>query len=117
MIRLDKALLAWGTPDFEAVLKQEIARKGADMLPLQQGLSHSNHVSDAPVTVVIKEVVELDGTIRVRAGILYQGIISGCSCADDPTPDSEINENCEVLLDIDRSTAATAVALITDTSD
>jgi len=38
MIQLTKALHAWGTPDFEAVLKQEIAQLGADYLPLQQGL-------------------------------------------------------------------------------
>jgi hypothetical protein len=36
MIQLDKALSAWGTPDFEAALKQEIAQLGDDQLPLQQ---------------------------------------------------------------------------------
>jgi hypothetical protein len=34
--------------------------------------------------------------IQVKAGLLYTGIIVGCSCADDPTPVDEINEYCEM---------------------
>jgi hypothetical protein len=111
MMQLDQALRAWGTPDFRAVLEQEIAR-GADQLPLQQGLSSGNYVTADPVTVMITSVAELENIIRVRAGIFYQGVLGGCSCSDDPTPASEINEYCEVLLDIDKTTAATAVELV-----
>ena len=112
MIRLDKALHAWRTADFEAVLKQEIAQLDAHELHLQQGLSTGNYVADEPVTVVINAVAETAEAIRVQAGIFYKGVIGGCSCADDPTPVSEINEYCEVRLDIDKVTAATEVALI-----
>jgi predicted TIM-barrel enzyme len=111
MIRLDKALNAWGTPGFAAVLRQELAQLGADQLPLQQGLSTGNYVADEPITVVINCVAELDDVIRVTAGIFFKSVIGGCSCADDPTPVSDINEYCEVQLDVDRSTAATSVAL------
>jgi hypothetical protein len=113
MIRLDKALSAWGTPDFGAILKQEIAHLGADQLPLQQGLSNGNYVVDAPITVMINSVTEMENVIRIKAGIFYQGVMGGCSCADDPTPTSESNEYCEVQLDIDKATAATSVALVT----
>ncbi len=112
MVRLDKALHAWGTPDFEAVLKQEIAQLRADQLPLQQGLSTGNYVTAEPVSVMINSVAEMENIIRVRAGIFYQGVLGGCSCADDPTPISESNEYCEVQLDIDKTTAETAVTLI-----
>ena len=112
MIQLDRALHAWGTPDFRAVLEQEIAR-GADQLPLQQGLSTGNYATDDPVTVMIQSVAEMENVIRVRAGIFYRGVIGGCSCADDPTPASEINEYCEVQLDIDKTTAVAAVGLVT----
>ena len=78
MIRLDKALRAWGTPDFEAILKQEIAQLGADHLPLQQGLSVSNYVTDDPITVMINSVAEMGNVIRVTAGIFYSGGIGGC---------------------------------------
>lgn len=114
MLILAKSLAAWGVPDFKEVLKQEIAQLGAEHLPLQQGLSTGNYVSDAPLTVSIYRVTELDKTIRVTAGIFYQGIIGGCSCTDDPTPVSEINEYCEVQLDIDKISAVTAVTLLAD---
>jgi len=113
VIHLAKSLHAWGTPDFQAILKQEIAQC-ADHLPLQQGLSSSSYVTDAPVTVVIHSVAELEDVIRVKAGIFYKGVLGGCSCADDPTPTGENDENCEVQLDIDKKTAATAVALVTE---
>jgi len=112
MIRLARALQAWGTADFKDVLKQEVARLDVAQLPLQQGLSTGNYVADAPVTLVVHSVAEQDALIRVRAGIFYQGFLGGCSCRDDPTPASDINEYCEVQLDIDKATAETTVTLI-----
>lgn len=112
MLRLDNALRAWGTPGFEIALKQEIAQQ-KDLLPLQQGLSTGNYVTADPVTVAIHSVAETKELIRVQAGIFYSSVIGGCSCEGDPTPTSENNEYCEVRLDIDKITAATAVALVT----
>lgn len=105
---------AWGGADFEAILKREVETLGADDLPLQQGLSSSNYVAESPITMMIHRVAEMENVIRIKAGIFYQGIIGGCSCADDPTPTGENNEYCEVQIDIDKATAATAVALITE---
>lgn len=114
MVKLDKSLHAWGTPDFQAVFKQEIAQLDHAQLPLQQGLSTGNYVSDAPITVAIHSMTEMEKVIRVKVGVFYQGIIGGCSCTDDPTPASDINEYCEVQLDIDRSSAITAIVLVTE---
>jgi hypothetical protein len=114
MIKLDKALRAWGTPGFESILKQEIEQLGVNQLPLQQGLSNSSSVSDAPVTVVIINVAGMEDVIRVKAGIFYWGVTGGCSCAGDPGTDNEINEYCEVLLDIDKFSAATRVELVAE---
>lgn len=112
MIRLDGSLRAWGTPEFAAVLKQEVAQLGAGGLPLQQGLAVGSHVTDDPVTVVINGVTETERTIRVRAGLFFQSVIAGCSCEGDPTPLSENTEYCEVQLDIDKASAVTAIALV-----
>jgi hypothetical protein len=112
MVRLEKTLRAWGTPDFATVLKQEVAQLGHSRLPLQEGISVGSYVTDAPISVVVSSIEELEKTIRVRAGIFYQSVIAGCSCEGDPTPTSENTEYCEVLLDIDKATAATTVALI-----
>lgn len=117
MMRLDKALYAWGTPNFETVLKREIAHLSAGHLPLQQGLSTGNYVADVPITVSINSVAELDNAIRIKAGIFYQSVTGGCSCAGDPTTASENAEYCEVQLDIDKATAATAVALVAEQAD
>lgn len=114
MIRLENSLRAWGTPDFPAVLKQEMAQLDHAELPLQQGLSTGNYVSDAPITVTIRSMTETEKVIRVKAGIFYQGIIGGCSCTDDPTPASDINEYCEVQLDIDLESAITSVVPVTE---
>lgn len=109
--RLENSLRAWGKPEFEAVLKMEIEQMDASQLPLQQGLSGGSRVADSPFTALVYSVAERGDVLQVRAGILYQGVIAGCSCADDPTPASELNEYCEVWLAIDRSTAATSVTL------
>jgi len=116
MIRLDKALGAWGTPVFAATLKQEIEQLGVDQLPLQRGLSAGNYVLAEPVTATILNVAELEKVIRIKAGIFFRSVISGCSCANDPTPVSEIEEYCEVQLDIDKETAATTVVLVAEQS-
>lgn len=114
MIKLDKSLRAWETPEFATTFKQELAQLEVGQLPLQQGLSTGNYVIDAPITVTINRVTEMDNVIRVIAGIFYQSVIGGCSCTDDPTPASEINEYCEVQLDIDRVTAIAVVTLLAD---
>ena len=44
-------------------------------------------------------------------------MLAGCSCADDPTPVEEISQYCEVRLDIDKTTAETTVALLTEQAE
>jgi len=105
-------MLAWGTPEFESVLKQEIGQLKAGQLPLQQGLSTTSYATDSPFEAVILGASEVDGVIRAKAGIFYQGIIAGCSCADDPTPVNEENEYCELLFEINRKTGKATVALL-----
>jgi len=117
MIRLAKTLDAWGTPGFADVLKNEIAQLGAGQLPLQQGLSTTSYAVDNKIEMMIIGFTEEEGFIRVKAGVFYAGIIAGCNCADDPTPVEEINEYCEVRLDINRTTAETTVTLLTEQAD
>ena len=112
--RLPRALNAWGTPEFKDVLKDEIEQLDATLLPLQQGLARSSHVTDRPFQAMIIGVHEAAGRIRVKAGIFYTGIIAGCSCADDPTPIDEQTEYCVVEFDIDRTTAEARVTLLPD---
>lgn len=116
MVRLPNSLNAWGTPEFEEILKQEIEQIDAGHLPLQQGLSASSYVTDRPFQAMIIGVSEEAGLIRVKAGIFYTGVIAGCNCADDPSPVDEQNEYCVVQLIIDRMTAETTVTLLAESA-
>lgn len=108
MLRLARTLCAWGSPEFADIAKLEIAQH-ATQLGLQQGLVFGNYVLDAPIAVVIHSFAERDAYVSIRAGIFFQSVISGCSCADDPTPLSDINEYGEIQLDMDKVSASTQV--------
>jgi hypothetical protein len=114
MIRLSSALNAWGTPEFNDILVQEIEQLTIDQLPLQQGLSTGSHALDNKLRAMIISIADEENCIRARAGIFYTGVIAGCSCADDPTPVNEENEYCEVQLEIDKTTAGTTVVLLAE---
>jgi hypothetical protein len=117
MLRLSRALNAWGSADFEAVLKRELEQLDADQLPLQRGLSLSSHVAATPFRVMVVRVSEEADALRARIGVFYAGIIGGCSCADDPTPVDEHSEYCEVQLAIDKQTADVTVTLLDSVPD
>ncbi len=117
MIRFPESLKAWGASEFRDVLKQEIEQLDADRLPLQQALSAGSHVQGDKFTIMILGMSEENDSIRARAGIFYTSIIAGCSCADDPTPVSELNEYCEVQLDIDKKTSETKVSLLPEPAE
>jgi len=112
MIRFIDALNAWGTPDFTAILQRELERLKADQLPLQQGLSSTSHALDSRISAMIIGVDGEGSVIRAKAGIFYTGIVAGCSCADDPTPVTEQDEYCVVLVTIDKATAGTTLVLL-----
>ena len=112
MIKLTDVLNAWGTQAFSQILKSAIEQLDVDLLPLQQGLAQSSYTSGANRSVLVLNVTDGEGYIRAKTGIFYTGIIAGCSCADDPTPISELTEYCEVQFDIDKKTADTTVTLL-----
>ncbi len=114
MIHLPESLAAWGSPAFSETFKIEASRLDADSLPLQKGLARSSHVASSPFSVIVTNVTDDPVSIQVKAGIVYAGIIAGCSCADDPTPISEQTEYCEVLFEINKLTAATLVSLLNE---
>ena len=112
MPRLTKSLNAWQTPRFDEILKGEIRQMDTSILPLQQGLAHGSVALDDVLDVIIISKSEGMVAIHVKTGIFYAGIIAGSCCADDPTPVDKTSEYCEVLFDIDRITAVTAISLL-----
>lgn len=112
MIHLPDTLKALGTPDFKNVVKREVEQLEMNLLPLQQGLAVSSHVSDRPIQAMILSTNEEGPRILVKAGLFYTGVIAGCNCADDPSPVDELNEYCVVRFEIDKRTAETTVILL-----
>lgn len=113
---LPHALAAWNTPGFGRVFKQEVEQLDPTLLPLQQGLTGTSAVADEPIGVmVLGASATADGRLRVKAGIFYAGVLSGCSCADDPTPLESQPEYCELWFEIDLRSAATRVEPVPQT--
>ena len=114
MIKLTEVLDAWGTADFENILKKEIEHMDVKQLPLQQGLSSSSYALDNNIKAIIINVTEEKNIIGVKAGVFYTGVIAGCNCADDPSPVDEQPEYCEVQIDINKITAETIIILLSE---
>jgi hypothetical protein len=109
-MRLPESVRDWGTPNFPATLKRELAEQ-AEELPLQQALTGTSAVANEAITVVLHDVRADKAQIYAKVGIFFGGILAGCSCADDPTPVEAQTEYCELLLEIDRASAETSVRL------
>jgi hypothetical protein len=112
MLRLPASLAAWGSPDFAAALKRELAGVGAQ-LPLQQGLSATGYALDARIEVMLLGTEETPEEIVAKVGVFYAGIVAGCNCADDPTPVEAQPEYCELRVAIDRHPTRAAAATAT----
>jgi hypothetical protein len=100
-LNLPAAARALGTAEFAEVLKAELEALPADALPLEAALTHTSHVADRPHQVVVLAHRPGDDGVFLRVGVFYQGIIAGCSCADDPTPVEPQTEYCELHLWLD----------------
>jgi hypothetical protein len=112
MLRLESVISVWGRPEFEETLKRELMQLGIADLPLQAGLTSGSQAIDRPISVIIKRIDDTGPVIRARVGIFFKSVIAGCSCADDPTPTNELDEFCELQLDIDKLTAVATITLL-----
>lgn len=110
--RLEASLRAWNTPGFKPTLKHEVEALGSRLLPLQQAVTLTSVALDEPVTVIVQESGEDEDCIRVMICVFFEGIVPGCSCADDPTPVEPQNEYGEFELRIDKATAETRAEVV-----
>lgn len=102
---------AWPDAEAKLLLKQAIEGLEERQLPLQKGLSFSSVPSDEPWTAVVLSLQAVGDELVGKASVFYSGLIAGCACDDDPTPQETIPENCEIEVTIDRETGAATVAL------
>ena len=113
-IHLPRITQAINQPDFKTIFIEELSSLESHQLPLQAALSHSSYVSNEPFQVMyISHQLSADDLL-VKTAIFYTGIIAGCSCADDPSPQDTQNEACELLVIINLQTSQARFELIDD---
>lgn len=108
------SLAAWGRADFLACFVRECEALSPDCLPLQRALAYSSVVAEAPFRLIPHAVHETAQGFIVTAGVMFEGVIAGCSCADDPTPVPTQTEYCELALHVDRCTGQLRAELLPD---
>lgn len=112
MTHFSAAITAWDTTDFTPQLVKAMHALGVRGLPLQKALSQGSVALDDDMMVRVLRSEAQDDQIRVKVSIQYTSIIAGCSCADDPTPQSVLPEYCELALTIDRRSGLAEVQLL-----
>lgn len=108
-INFKKTLNCWGTDLFSTQVVDEIMSLKTGVLPLQHGLTQGDMASEQPTKVAVINSHETSNIIEVKLAVFFTEIISGCSCGDKPV---DINGYCEMLLTIDKNTAAAAFCII-----
>lgn len=106
---LRRSLAAFGTPDFVAVLREELAALGPDALGLQQALTAGSAAMSDDIDVMLLRQSETSDSLGVRIGVFFTSVLGGCACADDPTPENEHAEYCELDIVIARETGAACI--------
>jgi hypothetical protein len=112
MFTLQKSLQAWNTRTFDNVFKSEVSDLDKQLLPLQKGLLFSSYVSPDKISPVIMSSSSGTTHLLIKTTIFYTGIIAGCSCADDPSPQDTQQESCDLLFRINLTNAETQIELI-----
>jgi hypothetical protein len=110
-ITLENTRKAWDQAGLKQVFNEELRSLPVDALPLQQGLRQSSIALNHALSATILKARQVGDDYIIHAGLFYTGMVAGCNCADDPTPQDEINEYCEALFTIDRRTGVTTVTL------
>ncbi|MBE0509385.1 MAG: hypothetical protein K0A95_02335 [Chromatiales bacterium] len=108
---LPRSLAAYGSPAFADILKAELGELDSQCLPLQQGLRNGSTSLDHKLSFMLLTQQQNSDHILVKLGMFYSSIIAGCSCADDPTPQDEVNEYGEIHVRIARDTAEARISL------
>jgi len=104
MLYLPETWRSLDTPRFDEILKDELESLSVEQLPLQQCMRQCNHVLEQRPAVMILGTDDIDDERQIRIGVFFNGLIAGCSCADDPTPVEPITEYCELLLRMNKQT-------------
>lgn len=101
----------WQREDFVPTVQAAVAALGVRGLPLQKAIQFGNVALDNDMSVqVLASELRPEGYF-LRLGVQYTSMITGCHCADDPSPEMIVPEYCTLELCIDPVTATPTVRL------
>ncbi len=113
MTRLPRALAAWGSDDFAAVLAAEVESLGCGALPLS-ALTDTGYPLETGLSVSLIGSRAVDGGIEARLLVLFEQIAAGCSCGFEAEPEPATGE---LLARIDRDSAEVRFAAVIPDGD
>jgi len=109
-INFKTVLSHWDSALFSEKLIDVLMGLKTGVLPLQHGLTQGDMAAEQPSKITLLNCHETEKEFVVKMAVFFTEIISGCSCGDDP---ATLNGYCEMLLTIDKQTAA-GVFQVTD---
>lgn len=109
MLTFKESHKQWGTKQFSKTLKKELESLDKGVLPLEFATTQGGLVDDSNISALINQCSETDTNIQIKVGIFFDEVVAGCNCDDDPVAD---NTYCELLVNIDKISAATVFKLL-----
>ena len=92
--------------EFKSQIIEQLQQLTLEQLPLQQSLQLGNQALNDDTQFMIINIHRSPTHIDIDLGIFFTSVISGCNCADDPSPIDKLNEYTEWTLAIDLNTGA-----------
>ncbi len=87
-------------------------RAQGDRLPLSRALIRGAVVMQPVDQAMLLGCEDTQRMRRLHIGVFFRSTMTGCACADDPTPEPEFNEYAELEILIDRSDGTAQVRLL-----
>ena len=109
MITLPASLKHWNSTSFKDTFKSEVLNLKPDSIPLHLATTQGGYVNYDNIGLSILSTNEDENYLNIKTGIFFTELVGGCNCDDDPASD---NTYCELLVNIDKSSAETTFALI-----
>ncbi len=106
---MPRTLSAWESARFASAFLEEAGSLPVGELRLERLLQYGSQAVGALQFMILASEADAD-CLRVRAGVFFQSVLSGCACADDPTPETLYNEYGELVFVIDRKTGLARVS-------
>lgn len=107
MIRLSKAVSSWGTPEFNACLKEELEATLLDELPLEKVVLQGGVLDPQTLAIMVLSFTDAGDCLIGRVALMFDEIVGGCSCGDDPAPTTTYRE---LHISIDKRTTEVTLA-------